>query len=55
MCGFVLSGDLFNLFVFFELMTVSAFALVGFQVRSRGAPAGRDRLRRHERGRLASS
>jgi multicomponent Na+:H+ antiporter subunit D len=34
MGGFVLSGDLFNMFVFFELMTVSAFALVGYQVHS---------------------
>ena len=34
MCGFALSGDLFNMFVFFELMTVSTFALVGYQVRS---------------------
>jgi multicomponent Na+:H+ antiporter subunit D len=34
MCGFALSGDLFNMFVFFELMTVSTFALVGYQVLS---------------------
>ncbi len=34
MCGFALSGDLFNMFVFFELMTVSTFALVGYQVHS---------------------
>jgi multicomponent Na+:H+ antiporter subunit D len=34
MSGFVLTGDLFNLFVFFELMTASAFALVGYQVRA---------------------
>jgi multicomponent Na+:H+ antiporter subunit D len=34
MSGFVLSADLFNMFVFFELMTVSTFALVGYQVRS---------------------
>jgi multicomponent Na+:H+ antiporter subunit D len=34
MSGFALSGDLFNMFVFFELMTVSTFALVGFQVHS---------------------
>ena len=32
MSGFVLSADLFNMFVFFELMTVSTFALVGYQV-----------------------
>jgi len=34
MSGFVLSGDLFNMFVFFELMTVCAFALIGYQVHS---------------------
>ena len=32
MVGFCLSGDLFNLFVFFELMSVSAFALTGMHV-----------------------
>lgn len=31
MCGFSLSGDLFNLFVFFELMSVAAFALCGYK------------------------
>src|SRR5579871_6141793 len=31
MCGFSYSGDLFNLFVFFELMSVSAFALCGLK------------------------
>ena len=34
MGGFVLSAVLFNMFVFFELMTVSTFALVGYQVRA---------------------
>ena len=29
MCGFVLTGDLFNLFVWFELMSTAAFALCG--------------------------
>jgi multicomponent Na+:H+ antiporter subunit D len=33
MTGFALSGDLFNMFVFFELMGVSAYALTGYKVR----------------------
>jgi multicomponent Na+:H+ antiporter subunit D len=32
MCGFALSGDLFNLFVWFELMSVAAYALNGYRV-----------------------
>lgn len=32
MCGFCLTGDLFNSFVFFELMGVVAYALTGFRV-----------------------
>lgn len=31
MCGFVYSGDLFNLFVWFELMSASGFALCGLK------------------------
>lgn len=31
MCGFSYTGDLFNLFVFFELMSVAAFALCGMK------------------------
>ena len=31
MCGFSYAADLFNLFVFFELMSVSAFALCGLK------------------------
>jgi len=31
MCGFSYTGDLFNLFVFFELMSVCAFALCGLK------------------------
>jgi multicomponent Na+:H+ antiporter subunit D len=34
MSGFVLSGDLFNIFVFLELMSTCAYALVGYQVKS---------------------
>jgi multicomponent Na+:H+ antiporter subunit D len=34
MVGLALSGDLFNMFVFFELMSVAAFALAGFKVES---------------------
>jgi len=33
MAGFCLTGDLFNMFVFFELMAVSAFALCAFATR----------------------
>jgi multicomponent Na+:H+ antiporter subunit D len=32
MCGFTLTGDVFNMFVFFELMSASAFALCGYKV-----------------------
>lgn len=38
--GFCLSGDLFNLFVFFELMTVSACALAGHRNEERGPIQG---------------
>ena len=31
MAGFCLSGDLFNLFVFFELMSVTAYALTAYR------------------------
>ena len=34
MVGFCLTHDLFNLFVWFEVMSVSAFALTGYQLRS---------------------
>jgi multicomponent Na+:H+ antiporter subunit D len=33
MCGFVLTGDLFNMFVFFELMSTAAFALCGLKTK----------------------
>src|SRR3954451_21673709 len=32
MVGFAYSGDLFNMFVFFELMGVAAYALAGYKV-----------------------
>jgi len=35
MAGFCLTGDLFNMFVFFELMAVSSFALMAFVTQSR--------------------
>ena len=40
MVGFCLSGDLFNMFVFFELASVGAFALAGYKVRERQAVEG---------------
>jgi multicomponent Na+:H+ antiporter subunit D len=36
MSGFCLSGDLFTLFVFFELMSVAAFALTAHKIESSG-------------------
>ena len=40
MVGFCLSGDLFNMFVFFELMSVSAVALISHKVREQAALEG---------------
>jgi multicomponent Na+:H+ antiporter subunit D len=40
MVGFCLSGDLFNMFVFFELMSVSAVALISYKVFERAALEG---------------
>jgi multicomponent Na+:H+ antiporter subunit D len=40
MVGFCLSGDLFNLFVFFELMSVTAYALTGYKIEERQALMG---------------
>jgi len=40
MVGFCLSGDLFNMFVLFELMSVSAVALIGYKIRERAAIEG---------------
>jgi len=36
MCGFALTGDLFNMFVWFELMGVAAYALAGLKVSELG-------------------
>jgi multicomponent Na+:H+ antiporter subunit D len=40
MVGFCLTGDLFNLFVLFELMGVAAFALTGYKVEETGPIQG---------------
>jgi multicomponent Na+:H+ antiporter subunit D len=40
MAGFSLSGDLFNMFVFFELMSVAAYALTAFRIEQRGPLQG---------------
>jgi multicomponent Na+:H+ antiporter subunit D len=40
MAGFCLSGDLFNLFVFFELMSVAAYALTAYRSEESGPLQG---------------
>ena len=40
MTGFVFTGDLFDMFVFFELMGAAAYALTGFKVEDASAVAG---------------
>ncbi|HTU26699.1 MAG TPA: complex I subunit 5 family protein, partial [Pirellulales bacterium] len=40
MIGFCLTADLFNLFVFFELMSVSAYALTGYKIESESSLEG---------------
>ncbi|HEX4212715.1 MAG TPA: proton-conducting transporter membrane subunit [Candidatus Dormibacteraeota bacterium] len=40
MVAFSLTGDLFDLFVFFELMSVGAFVLAGYRVEERGPLQG---------------
>ncbi|GAC1537624.1 MAG: monovalent cation/H+ antiporter subunit D family protein [Acidimicrobiales bacterium] len=40
MSGFCLTGDLFNLFVFFELMSVTAFGLTAYKIEDAGPLEG---------------
>jgi len=40
LCGFALTGDLFDLFVFFELMSAAAFALCGYKSEELGPIQG---------------
>ena len=40
MVGFCLTGDLFNLFVFFELLSTAAYALVGYKIDQRAPLEG---------------
>ena len=40
MAGFSLTGDIFNMFVWFELMGVCAYALAGFKIRELGPVQG---------------
>lgn len=40
MCGFAIAGDLFNAFVFFELMSVVAYALTGYRIDEPSAVQG---------------
>lgn len=40
MVGFSLSADLFNIFVWLELMSVAAYALCGYQIHQRGVVQG---------------
>ncbi len=41
MAGFCLTGDIFDLFVWFELMSVSAYALTAYRPEERGPSRGR--------------
>jgi multicomponent Na+:H+ antiporter subunit D len=40
MCGFCLTGDLFDLFVFFELMSVTGYALTAYKIEEAGPLQG---------------
>ena len=49
--GFCLTGDVFDLFVWFELMGVSAYALTAYRPEERGPDPGRAQLRHHQQRR----
>ena len=49
MCGFALSGDLFNMFVFFEVMGVAAYALAGYHIEELGPLQAHSTLRSRTR------
>ena len=51
MAGFCLTGDIFDLFVWFELMGVSAYALTAYRPEERGPAPGRAQLRHHQQRR----
>jgi multicomponent Na+:H+ antiporter subunit D len=40
MCAFCLTGDLFNMFVWFELMSAAAYALTGYRIEEKGPLQG---------------
>lgn len=40
MCGFALTGDVFNLFVFFEMMSAAAFGLCSYKIEDEEALVG---------------
>src|SRR5579883_1729190 len=40
MCGFALTGDIFNMFVFFEMMSAAAFGLCAYKIEEEEALAG---------------
>jgi multicomponent Na+:H+ antiporter subunit D len=40
LCGFALTGDLFNLFVWFELMSAAGFALCGYKIEETASVQG---------------
>jgi multicomponent Na+:H+ antiporter subunit D len=40
MCGFALTGDIFNMFVFFEMMSAAAFGLCAYKIEDEEALSG---------------